>query len=64
LYFIQNNNSEKMLPYYWANMILIGNTDAINLVSKSNNYLWWLAGFLLIAGAIILIRKRIFYSQK
>ena len=31
LYFIQNNsNSEKLLPYYWANMILIGNTDAIN----------------------------------
>ena len=58
LYFIQNNNSEKILPYYWANMILIGNTDAISLVTKGNNYLWWLAGFLLIAGIIILIRKK------
>jgi len=64
LYFIQNNNSEKILPYYWANMILIGNTDAISLVTKGNNYLWWLAGFLLIAGIIILTRKKILLPQK
>ena len=64
LYFIQNNSSEKMLPYYWANMILIGNTDAINLVTKGNSYLWWFAGFLLIAGIIILTRKKILLPQK
>ncbi len=37
LYFIQNkNNSDKLLPYYWANMILIGNTDAIKYSSAYN----------------------------
>ena len=44
LYFLQNNSSEKMLPYYWANMILIGNTDAIDLATKHNNYWWWITG--------------------
>ena len=58
LYFIQNNSSEKMLPYYWANMILIGNTDAINLTTTNNNYWWWIAGFFLIAGVIMFIRKK------
>jgi hypothetical protein len=58
LYFILNNSSEKMLPYYWANMILIGNTDAIGLTTKHNNYWWWIGGFFLIAGIIILIRKK------
>ena len=38
LYFIQSNsNSEQLLPYYWSNMILIGNADAINL--QSRNYI-------------------------
>jgi CHAT domain-containing protein len=58
LYFIQNNNSEKMLPYYWANMILIGNTDAINLTTAGDNYIWRLAGFLLLICVLILIWKR------
>src|SRR5207342_3263969 len=30
LNFIQaNSDNQKLLPYYWANMIVIGNTDAI-----------------------------------
>ena len=56
IYFIQNNsNSEKLLPYYWANMILIGNTDAINFTVSQNNYWWWIAGGLLIIAAICFI---------
>ena len=44
LFFIQDNGSEKLLPYYWANMILIGNTDTIDLMTKQNNYGWWGTG--------------------
>ncbi len=54
LYFIQNNsNSENMLPYYWANMILIGNADAIKLTTTHSNFGWWIAGSLLIIIAFI-----------
>ena len=51
LYFIQNNGSEKLLPYYWANMILIGNADNIQFESQHNNnyLLWGGAGILLLA---------------
>ncbi|MEO8712599.1 MAG: CHAT domain-containing protein, partial [Parafilimonas sp.] len=56
LFFIQSNsNNEKLLPYYWANMILIGNTDAIDLTTKSINY------WLIITGACILIIVFIFF---
>jgi CHAT domain-containing protein len=58
LFFIQNNTSEKMLPYYWANMILIGNTDAIDLATRQNNYWWWIAGVAIVAVSIVLFIKR------
>lgn len=73
LYFIQNNSSnEKSLPYYWANMILIGNTDAIHFSTPANNY-WWtiIASIILIAAAATIIlwnrnfkRKNRFQSFK
>jgi CHAT domain-containing protein len=57
--FINNNDRDKSLPYYWANMILIGNVDAIKLSSSSNNYIWLvIAGIVLLICAIILLRKR------
>jgi CHAT domain-containing protein/tetratricopeptide (TPR) repeat protein len=60
LYFIQNNGGEKLLPYYWANVVLIGNTDSINLATKQNNYWWWVAGIGLavFVAAIIFLRKK------
>ncbi len=61
LYFIQNNsNSEKLLPYYWANMILVGNTDAIDLQSRSSIYDWIISGtiILICIATILLFRKK------
>lgn len=43
LYYIQNNSGEKLLPYYWANMVLVGSTAPITLTS--NNYTWLWAAF-------------------
>lgn len=59
LSFLKNHrNSEKALPYYWANLILIGNTDPLQLSSPSHKY-WWMAGggFILI-GLMLLLLKR------
>jgi CHAT domain-containing protein len=58
--FINNNDKEKMLPYYWANMILIGNADAIKLQS-TNTYLYtWfiIAAVVICIGAIFLLRRK------
>ena len=65
LYFIQNNGGEKLLPYYWANIVLIGNTDAINLATKQNNSWWAAAAFVTaIATIFVLIKtKRKFRSN-
>jgi CHAT domain-containing protein/tetratricopeptide (TPR) repeat protein len=57
--FIAGNSLEKSLPYYWANMVLIGNADPVEL---SNHYIWWLtcaaAIAVIIFTAIIYRRKR------
>jgi CHAT domain-containing protein len=52
--FMQSNaNSEKLLPYYWANMVLIGNTDAIQLQTKHYNYLLLIAESVIVTGIFI-----------
>ena len=39
----KNTSAEKQLPYYWANIILIGNTEPLELSSDSDKA-WWIAG--------------------
>ncbi len=65
LSFMQNNSGDKLLPYFWANMILVGNTDPVKL-SVGNHYWWWVAGsaLLLLAVSIFFWRKRIASSKK
>ncbi len=38
-----NGNSDKSLPYYWANIILIGNTEPLKLSSDASTNWWWMA---------------------
>ncbi len=67
LYFIQHNsNSEKLLPYYWANMILTGNADAISFTRKSSELYWVIiAAAVLLATAFVLVyRKRQYLKRK
>ncbi len=52
--FIHSNDSDKMLPYYWANMILIGNADAVKLNASAKNYWPWTIGVCFIAVIIVL----------
>lgn len=36
--FIQHGEQENWLPYYWANMVLIGNPDPVELLSSGDSY--------------------------
>jgi CHAT domain-containing protein len=41
IWFINNNNNKAhQLPYYWANMVLIGNMQPINLMKENYSWLW------------------------
>jgi CHAT domain-containing protein/tetratricopeptide (TPR) repeat protein len=57
--FLKTHNKEKMLPYYWANMILIGNTDALHLsATHSYFYLWVIGGSIILIVAAFTLRKK------
>ena len=51
--------SEKSLPYYWANLVMIGNTEPLALSAGINKW-WWVAGsgIALIAGVVFAIKRR------
>lgn len=59
LSFIKNNNgNEKLLPYFWSNMILVGNTDPVKLSEKSNWWLWIAMPVALLIIALVIVLKR------
>lgn len=37
LNFLEAGNNEKLLPYYWANMVLIGKSDPVQLLPSSSS---------------------------
>jgi CHAT domain-containing protein len=49
--FLKGNNNEKQLPYYWSNIILVGNTAPLKL-SAGTYWWWWIGG---IVGLMIII---------
>jgi CHAT domain-containing protein len=51
LQFIRENGGEHLLPYYWANMILIGDAGPIKL-RRAHSY-WWVV--LALISVIILL---------
>ena len=61
IWFINSSNKAHRLPYYWANMILIGHTQPIVLV-KENDTVWWIAatslGVVLITVILVLNKRR------
>ncbi|MEO6330531.1 MAG: CHAT domain-containing protein, partial [Ginsengibacter sp.] len=61
LSFLQNGSNKNFLPYYWANMILIGNGEPVTL-NKPDNKIWWLTATVslaVIALIIFIVKKRI-----
>lgn len=59
LSFLKNNSGEKLLPYYWSNIVMVGNTDPLRLTAKNNSKWWYLAGMaILVAVAFVVLKKR------
>jgi CHAT domain-containing protein len=56
--FIKGGKKNAM-PYFWANMIVIGNTDAIEVNSYWNNYLW-----IVIPAAVICLILIVVWGRK
>ena len=59
LQFISSAAREKALPYYWANMVIIGKAEPILLHKEVAYRIWMIAGtsLLLLCGGIIFYRK-------
>ena len=58
LAFIKNGGREQLLPYYWANMVIIGSADAVVL---SPSFPWLITGIIfavIICIIILLVRIR------
>jgi len=54
LYFIENSGTEKPLPYYWANIILVGDAEPIKL-AENHHTGWWIAGIVFTITVIMLV---------
>ena len=57
LAFMQHGN-EKLLPYFWANMVLVGNTAPVKL-SSPNHWSW-----VVVAAAVILLISTLLFIKK
>ncbi|MBP7513853.1 MAG: CHAT domain-containing protein [Flavobacteriales bacterium] len=54
-----NSASEELaMPYYWAGMVLVGDTGPIQGVGTATRYLWWILGGLGAIGLIWWWRRR------
>ncbi|MEX6688128.1 CHAT domain-containing protein [Danxiaibacter flavus] len=57
----QEYGGEKLLPYYWANMVLMGDTEPLKLTGKQKNNFWPLElaiGVFALVGLIIIVLRR------
>ncbi|MBC7826557.1 MAG: CHAT domain-containing protein, partial [Chitinophagaceae bacterium] len=51
--YLKTANKERSLPYYWSNMVIMGNTDPIELIHQ--NYLPWFIAVAILFGLIIVL---------
>ena len=60
LQFMQNADREHLLPYYWANMVLIGKVEPLKLEKTHKYRIWYISGIslLLLTCIAVLLRKR------
>lgn len=54
LSFLKNGGDKAAMPFYWANMVLAGNTEPIKLSSTSGIW-WWVAGGAVLALLLLLL---------
>jgi len=56
LNYLKKAKNELAAPYFWAGMVLVGNTDPIE--KTSHNFWWWLVPVILIILILAVIRNR------
>jgi CHAT domain-containing protein len=54
LLFMESGGKEKLLPYYWANMIIMGSADTV-VLSSPPAHRWWLNAGIIFAAVIVVI---------
>lgn len=57
LKYIRLNSHEKSLPYFWANMIIMGNSEPIRLSENPTEW-WWVGLVLMVLMGIVFIMFR------
>ena len=55
--FIQTS-SENLLPYYWGNIIIMGNTEPVKLSTIQHHYWLWLMGIIFGILLLTMLRKK------
>lgn len=58
LYLRSHSKDKHLLPYYWANMILMGKADPINLNPGINLLPWSLAFLIIVLAVLLLLYKK------
>jgi CHAT domain-containing protein/tetratricopeptide (TPR) repeat protein len=58
LEFIQNGDRSRSLPYYWANMILVGNPQPLTLSGNRHSSGWWIADVLILLTVFFLFWQK------
>ncbi len=58
IYFTQKGH-EKMLPYFWANMILMGDSEPVDLNTQNNKW-WFIAAAVATIASLVIIFWLIF----
>ena len=59
LQFMKNADREHLLPYYWANMVVIGKVEPLELEKAGKYKIWYIVGLTLLAILIGLISLRL-----
>lgn len=55
--YFSNKPGERSMPYYWANLMLVGNSEPVAL--SKENYLWWyISGVAVLALCVIFLLNR------
>ena len=58
LEFIHGGDRYRSLPYFWANMILLGNPQPLTLPAKRSFPWWWIADLALLLAVFLLFRAQ------
>lgn len=63
LKFMEGSSNEKLLPYYWANMVLIGKSDPVSFLPENSipGNIWWVICCIGIVSSVLVIK---YYLKK